>query len=301
MEQMSIITDFDNYSVLASLNERTIYLKITDNIGFLQYESNIDVKELRLSIDIKDAFTIMKKCFDKSNGYDVVFTHNTGTLKLQFNALIEGFLKMNFELFLKERIMTSDGQLTVTINRLEQKVSGLEKQLEKKNAALVDMAEKLSYSTICLWNGASFNPNDPGQYSKNLFPSINIKKLNFNSNSHCGFIDFTLIVHLYQLEELIIPGNNTFNHTHMVALNNKTLSFLEIHGSRDLPTLRGIENLPNLNKLAVYNCNALKDVPTILSSYKHKIKHLSFINCTSINVVELQTYCQKNNIQLDIK
>ena len=300
MEQMSLIVELDTYSILSSLNERTIYLKITDNIGFLQYESNVDIKELRLNIDIKDAFTIMKKCFEKSSGYDVTFIHNTGNLKLQFNALIEGFLKMSFELFLKERIMTSDGQLTVTINRLEQKVNGLEKQLEKKNTALLDLADKLSYSTICLWNGVS-SSNWTHHFSRCLFPHLNIKKLDFSLNDqNCGYIDFGLIVHLYQLEELIIPNNGTFNHTNMKNLNNKTLSGLVIQGSNDLPSLEGIKNLPNLNKLTVRHCNSLKDVPTILSSYNHKIQHLVFHACSGINVVEIQTYCQKNNIKLEI-
>ena len=51
------------YSILLSLNERTIYIKATDNINYLMYETNVDLKELRLLLDLKDVYKIMVKCF----------------------------------------------------------------------------------------------------------------------------------------------------------------------------------------------------------------------------------------------
>lgn len=294
----SLILEFGNYSIVSSLNERNIYLKITDNIGFLQYESNIDSKELRLNIDLNDAFMIIKNCFENEEGYHVKFIHTTETLKLQFNALVGGFLKMNFDIYLKERIMSNDGQLTISLNKLEQKINGLEKQLHKKNEELQNLSEKLSYSMICLWNGQSHN-NLQGHFNNCLFVFMNVKVLTI---SDCRLVNLELIQHLFQLNKLTLNTLHNYTNLTISKLSNKTLSELQINDCNGhIRSLNGLHNLPSLIKLVIHNGNLLTDVPTILSSYQHKINHLNFFGCPTINVVEIQTYCQKNNIKLDIK
>jgi hypothetical protein len=299
----SIITEFGNYSIVCSLNERSIYLKITDNIGFLQYESNIDSKELYLNIDLSDSFMIIKNCFEEEDGYQVKFLHTTGTLKLQFNALVGGFLKMNFDVYLKERVLSSDGQITMTMNKLEQKISGLEKQLHKKNEVLQDLTEKLSYSMICLWNGQHHHHlNNIGLLSQigftpQLFVHMNIKSLTITD---CRLVNLELIQHLYQLNTLTLNTFHNYANIKTSKLSSKTVTELTINDC-NINSLDGLNQLPLLNKLVINGGNALTNVPTILSSYPHIIKHLSFQGCPQINVVEIQTYCQKNNIELNIK
>jgi hypothetical protein len=299
----SLIIEFGNYSIVCSLNERSIYLKITDNIGFLQYESNLDSKELRLNIDLSDAFMIIKNCFEEEDGYDVKFTHTTETLKLQFNALVGGFLKIKFDVYLKERVMSNDGQLTMTMNKLEQKINGLEKQLHKKNKelqdlteknkSLQDLTEKLSYSMICLWNGH-------GTIATWQFVYMNIQTLNLPD---CRSVNLEFIQHLYQLNTLTL--NMFHNHGTSIKtskLSNKTLTELIINNCNGhVNSLDGLNQIPQLNKLIINDGNILTNIPTVLTSYQHKIKHLSFQRCPQINVVEIQTYCQTKNIQLDIK
>jgi hypothetical protein len=165
----------------------------------------MDSKELRINIDLADAFMIIKNCFEEEEGYDVKFMHTTDTLKLQFNALVGGFLKMKFDVYLKERVMSNDGQLTITMNKLEQKISGLEKQLHKKNEILQDLTDKLSYSMICLWNGKNHN-NGVHQinlsnigFIPQLFVHMNIKNLTITD---CRLVNLELIQHLYQLDIL---------------------------------------------------------------------------------------------------
>jgi hypothetical protein len=293
----SLILEFGNYSIVCSLNERSIYLKITDNIGFLQYESNMDSKELRLNIDLADAFMIIKNCFEEEEGYDVKFTHTTDTLKLQFNALVGGFLKMKFDVYLKERVMSNDGQLTITMNKLEQKISGLEKQLHKKNKVLEDLTEKLSYSMICLWNG--HHHGDLHTYFKPwLFVHMNIKVLTITD---CRLVNLELIQHLYQLYTLKLYTLYNYANIKASKLSSKTVRELYINDCNPVTSLDGLNQLPLLDKIVIEGGNVLTNIPTILSSYDHNIKQLSFQGCPKINVVEMQTYCQKNNIQLDIK
>ncbi len=298
----SLIIEFGNYSIVCSLNERSIYLKITDNIGFLQYESNLDSKELRLNIDLSDAFMIIKNCFEEEDGYDVKFTHTTETLKLQFNALVGGFLKIKFDVYLKERVMSNDGQLTMTMNKLEQKINGLEKQLHKKNKelqdlteknkSLQDLTEKLSYSMICLWNGH-------GTIATWQFVYMNIQTLNLPD---CRSVNLEFIQHLYQLNTLTLNILHNYGNIKDSKLSNKTVKELHINNCNDyIRSLEGLNQLPSLKKIVICAGNVLTNIPTILSSYDHHIQHLSFQGCPAINVVEMQTYCQKNQIQIDIK
>ncbi len=57
-------TKFGNYSLVLSLNERTIYFKIIDSINFTMYEGNQDAKELRLNFSLEDTYQIITKCFN---------------------------------------------------------------------------------------------------------------------------------------------------------------------------------------------------------------------------------------------
>ena len=290
----SLIIELGNYSIVSSLNERSIYLKITDNIGFLQYESNLDSKEFRLNLELPDIFTIIKYSFMNHDDYTVNITHTTGTMKLQFHACVGGFLKINFDLFLKERIMSNDGQLTLTINKLEQKVSLLEKQLNQKNKVLQDLTNKLSYSTICIWNGS-------GSFYKLLCPFINVKELNL----YCDCIEFDRIQYLYCLTYLKL-GSFDFKDIQSSKLSSNSLTKLCIcnhahTNNHPFASIRGIENIPNLNRLELENCKTVSNIPTNLDSYTHKIISLDLLGCSNCNVVELQTYCQLKQIKLSIK
>ena len=117
---MAETISYKNYSVVLSLNERTIYCKIIDTINYLSYEGNIDLKEFRVSIDLESAYKVMINCFKEENNYSVCISVNSGALKLVCNALFGGFLKINFEVLLREKVMSNDGQLTLNLNRLEQ-------------------------------------------------------------------------------------------------------------------------------------------------------------------------------------
>ena len=86
----------------------------------------------------------------------------------------------------------------------------------------------------------------------------------------------------------------------MAGFSNQNLTELVLNcaGHATFNSLYGIENFPNLEILTITGTPGLKDVVTVLKATKHKIKTLKFQQCTGVNVVELQTYCQVNNIFL---
>ncbi len=149
-KKMTDAFTYKNYSIISSLNERSIYLKITDTINFLSYEGNIDLKELRVSIALEDVYKIMTNCFTRENeDYLLAISVNSEVIKLAFNATIGGFLKINFEVLLREKLMSNDGQLTLNFNKLEQQQALAIKSLTDKCANLEASVNQLHQIIDC--------------------------------------------------------------------------------------------------------------------------------------------------------
>ena len=296
-----------NYFVVISLNERTIYFKITDTVSFYQYEGNVDIKELRLNIELNDAYTIITNCFEGLvEGYRVTISVNSNVLKLQFNALVGGFLKMEFEVMLREKVMSNDGQLTINFNRLEQKLNAglnklenrckeLEGIIKEKNEELLDLTEKLSNAHICM----CFANNPQPQH----FIPLNVKEItNFDGSQTNHSWRFDYIEKFYQLEKLTMNHFINTNNFSNVKMKSKSLKEIIINNGQrgEFVSLQGIEEMPNLKHLTITNAPNLTNIPSVLKSYKHKINYIKIQSCGQVNVVELQTYCQTNNIKLEI-
>lgn len=297
-----------NYTILTSLNERSIYMKITDTVGFMCYEGTVEPSGLRISIALADAYVIINNCFAEESGYVVNISVSSGNMKLKFNAVIGGFLKMEFDVFLKEKIMSNDGQLTMSFNRIEQKqefalqsltkrCEELETQLKTQSSfmgaeigRLVDIISKLDIfvSPTSHWS----HPTQT-QFTTNIASTT----VEITNGATELFVPRTINT-FYQLQKLII--RNFISQPNFKLMANKTVSEMELHcgGNGVFTSLSGIENFPELNVLTVISAPGLTNVVKTLSETKHKIKTLKFQGCGTINVVELQTYCQVNGVFL---
>ena len=297
-----------NYTILTSLNERSIYMKITDTVGFMCYEGTVEPSGLRISIALADAYVIINNCFAEESGYVVNIIVSSGNMKLKFNAVIGGFLKMEFDVFLKEKIMSNDGQLTMSFNRIEQKqeialqslakrCEDLEAQLKTQNslmgteiARLVDIISKLE---VPIAPTQQWTCNSQKQFVANIASTV----LEIHNTATSSFVQRSVNT-FYQLEKLIFLNFNGIHN--LTSMSNKTVKEIEIraHNQAQLVSLQGIENFPELNVLTVISAPGLTNVVKTLSETKHKIKTLKFQGCAAINVVELQTYCQVNGVFL---
>lgn len=279
--------EINNYSILCSLNERTIYLKITDKIAFLSYEGNIDMKDFRLSLELCDTYKLVCKCFLQEEDHSVCFTLNSGTLKVTFNATVGGYLKINSEIILREKIMSNDSQLTLNFNKLEQQYINSIKLLTDRITHLEKMVENLSNADIVLTDRKTHFHHHGIPWNHKL----NISELTLSQNGW----EYSRIKEFYNLKYLLIDNVPEFDI--MNKIESKTLEHFEkrhhnIH-------LTGIEKLPNLKKIEFRHCN-LNDSFKYLYSYKHNIKEIIFHECAGINQTEITTYCTQNNIKLSL-
>jgi hypothetical protein len=282
----------ENYSIVSSLNERTIYIKVIDTITFMCYESNVDSKELRLSIELCDAYKLMCKCFLLESGYNVTISVNTGIMKLAFGAVVAGYLKFNFEIMLREKVMSNDGQLTLNFNRIEQKQAQAIQVLTQKLAQLEGLVDALSYAEICMMPSAH-NQQQTGQQA---YWKINTTEMTLTSN----YWDYSKICSFYKLEKLIFNSCTDISTFKYNKISNKTVKEIILNSLSGLSAITGLEDFPQLEKITFTSCNSVRDIVAVLNSYKHKIKHITVKSCGAVNNTELMTYCQKNNIKLDL-
>ena len=307
---MSETFSYKNYSIVASLNERSIYLKVIDTVNFLSYEGNVDLKELRVSIDLDGAYKIIINCFKEESNYSVTISVNSGVLKLAFNALIGGFLKMNFDVLLREKLMSNDGQLTLNFNKLEQKQAQaidsltkkcndlegvLAKQQQKSEKDIQRLMDIIDKMEVFVAPAHHWSHRNHTQFTANIASTV----VTISNADTQMFIERNIAA-FYKLQKLTI--GNFISVSNFKNMSNDTVTEMELQcvGSGVFTSLEGIQNFPNLEILTIINAPGLKDIVTIMKSTKHKIKTLKFQACTQVNVVELQTYCQVSNVFLAI-
>ena len=234
--------EYNNYSIVSSLNERTIYIKVIDTITFMCYESNIDSKELRLSIELSDAYKLMSKCFLSAGGYNVNISVNTGIMKLGFAAVVEGYLKINFEIMLREKVMSNDGQLTLNFNRIEQKQAQAIQILTQKLAQLEGLVDALSYAEICMMQ--TNYQQQTGQFPT-AYWKMNTTEMTLNSN----YWDYSKICLFYKLEKLTFNGNSDISTFKNLKISNKTVKEIILNSLSGLTAITGLEDFPQLEKI----------------------------------------------------
>lgn len=287
--------EVDHYTVMACLNERTIYLKITDRVAFLCYEGNIDENDLRLSIGLKDSYRLLCNCFAREEGHGVNCVVNSGTLRLVFDAFVGGYLNLHTELLLHELVMSNDSQLTVNFLRLEQQLEPLIKQNQKLLQRVNDLEQRLEGVADCgviMYLPQHAHSNNQSPYQLNA--------IEISVPNHTGFY-FGKIRNFYRLKKLGFHGANALYHASFreANLSSMTLEHLVLK-TCSIMSLEGIDQLPNLKKLELQSCQSLQPFVDILKSYRHKIQEIVVVSCPGVNQVALTTYCTQSNIRLSL-
>jgi hypothetical protein len=102
------------------------------------------------------------------------------------------------------------------------------------------------------------------------------------------------------LEKLTFNSCNEITNFTNHKISSKTVKELIFNSLVGLTAITGLDGFPQLEKITLNACANVKDMVAVLNSYTHKIKHINIKTCAQINNTELMTYCQKNNIKLDL-
>ena len=302
-----------SFSILLSQPDtNAVYLKITDTLNFMCYEGNLQPSDFKKDFTITDQYAIIQKCFEEEEcgDYAVTMSSTSGNLKLKFNALVGGILHFELVIFVKEKILSGDGRLTMDFNRMEQKQEMANQALVKRCDALEKRCKELQESLlkqgqdffkiidrldILMFPPSRHQIACPTQFPVAM-PKISSEEIFIANAQQFGQMRFENLSTFYKLKTLKI--HNFIQRPDLKSLANETVTDLELNcsGNGTFTSLAGFENFPNLDSLTVIGATALTNVVTVLKSKPHKIKTLKFQTCAGINVVELQTYCQENKI-----
>lgn len=289
-----------NYSVVSSLNERTIYIKVVNTLSYMVYEINADSKELRVQGSVSDIYKIVKMCFeqkDKDN-YDVSFTVSSGTMKILFIAKIGGFYNIDFELLLREKLMSNDGQLTLAFQRLEQRIE----ELMDKNSDLTNAIENLYNMEVVVWHYSTTFNSVP---LNTIELTINGSQGNTYHPTHVKYQHIALMTNLVKLTF----QSGGFDNNSIKQLRNDSVEELTLYhnGDHNFTSIEGLLlRVPRLKYLKIQSAPSLAPqnvMDEIDRSFMHPLKELIFVSCNTVSsqAASLQGFCASRNIKLSIQ
>jgi len=235
-----------NYSIDLSLNthENHIYILIVNKTSNKSYENIIMPTDImNYTFNIESIHKIIVKCFDTDENTDYTFNINCygDSIKLSFNVLLDEYLKINFDIYLTEKKLSSNDELLLNFNKMniklielekniteqrnnfEHKITQQEKQiinLEHKNIQqekqIINLENNLSNCVVNLVHPrvllAYTNNNNTCQEGAkflNLLVPINLTELDFTDHVRfpsigkiVHYIDYEKINYLYKLKKL---------------------------------------------------------------------------------------------------
>jgi hypothetical protein len=315
----------DNFKIIVSLNQNSVYIRVKDNTTSRQYEGNFDERTVKLQFSLNEIYKLIITTFEqqvkntennepeeeRNQDFNVDFVVKTNVLELVFNLVLHSIVKINFTILLKEKIISGNEEATLILNGIEEsfnkEISLLKKkyqEIDETNKQLMKFIEKVSFAEIDLYyctshQGAHIMINKCFPInSKELLIEFDVKI--YQQIRFSKFYDEKLKL-FYQLKKI------TFEHyiyADFTKLSNDSIEELIIKpnggNANTLTSINGINNFPNLKILHLEQCTNVKDVYISLSNIKHNIKHLTFIGCTNIDQQNLKLYCEQNKIHLQI-
>jgi hypothetical protein len=259
-------------------------MKLVDTVTHMVYETNVDSADLRLSITLEDVYKIITACFGEDEGYKVAITVRSGLMKMKFHAVVGGFLKIDFDILIKEKLMTNDTQLSLFMHQLEQKQESAFEALANRCDQLAHMAERLEH-TLNLVSCAEI------EMRMNTFVPLNSQSLTIQGDLHMKADKIKL---LFKLQKLHLTAFSLVDLTTIWSGSLKDLS-IDAGGSTKFVSLRGIRGMPKLESLVIANAPSLRDVSCL---YNMTLKSIKIVGHCAFNMNELKNFCSEHKIDL---
>jgi hypothetical protein len=289
------------YTINASLNERTIYLKIIDLLQYLSYEGNIELKELKLPITLKDAYILITKCLSNTDDHLVKFSKNTNLLRLDFTAKVGGYMNISFEVMLRECIIGDDARMSMKLIEMDKKNSlehaELKEQLRHIQSVFMAKTRALEDTIIQQQKMIELFGNiniDIHGNTRDKFPKLNSEIIEFNTaneiNKFSLFYNCKKVLINYIIETLEGYNNNNVEEIYVTITKS----------------LKGIHNMPNLKIINIKidprnNIQYEQSILQHLKEYDNNITQIIITNPQKPDPTEVQKYCKEKGIELIIQ
>jgi hypothetical protein len=255
-----------------------------DTVTHMVYETSVDNSELRLSLTLDDIYKIVTACFGEDDGYKVGITLRAGLMKIKFHAIIGGFLKIDFDVIIKEKLMTNDAQLTLFVNELEQRhemaVEALTSRCDKLDCMVKKLEEMITAASCA-----------EIEMRVNTFVALSTTTLSIQGDVH---LKADKIKMLFKLQKLHLTA---FSLVDLTTISNSSVKdlYIDAGGNAKFVSLRGIEGMPKLETLIIANAASLRDLSCL---YKIAIKAIKIVGPCAFNMNELKTFCIERKIEL---
>lgn len=166
--------------------------------------------------------------------------------------------------------------------------------LTQRLAQLEELANAISYAEIYMCV-STYTSEHTGH---RLHYNINSTEMNLTRRAW----DYEKIKLFYKLDKLALNNcSDMFKDLRTMKIKNKTTTSLKLISLNvAFTSLIGLDDFPNLETLLLKSCPGIQNVVSVLSSYKNKIKFIKIQECPAINITELITYCQTNEITLEL-
>jgi hypothetical protein len=298
---------YESFSIICTLTERTIYLKLVETISFMCYEGTLEHAAFRVSIDLPAIHRIMLMAFASAEGSKVEISIQNTNMKVHFESLIGGFLNINFDVILREKVIANDGQLTFSFTRMEEK----QKKQAERIAHLEQHCERMfevmdnCYIMICskTLNGTCVHNHLLGSE----FVRIGIENLELGPESLVGthnpnrfWSQFMpeQIEKLYKLKTVKIEGSLMGAVKLLKMAHPRVTDFTFIQPTFGF-TIENMPQFPALKTLELRSCqlNGGFDPAKLVKKYP-ALKNLSITSCQGINQTEVMTFCTSHKITL---
>jgi hypothetical protein len=295
-------------------------MKLTDTIGFINYETYLDNSDFHLSLPLESVYQLITNCFAEDAGYSANITISGKTMTLRFRAQINGFIMYDFPVHIKEKMITSEGQLTLNFNRMEERQTQLERMVQKWTTDAIASVDKRCNDAIA---SVDKRCNDATSSIVNLLSSLQSRvsklesivanaELNIRLNSafvSLGATSLTIpadnylkldkLMYLYNLQRLsfapiTLTDLSGCKHPHIKELH------LDGGNTTHFRSLFGIANMPSIEHISIINAPGITSVRESLPS-THKIKSMCVKGCPGVNIEGLSIYCRVNHIALVVQ
>jgi len=295
-----------HYTILTSLNSRTIYLKLTDTIGYICYETHLEASDFHLSLPVESVYQLITQCFAEDIGYSADIGISGKTMTIRFRARVNNYIFFDFQINIKEKTISSDGQLTLNFNRIEERLDQVERkasemmmsverqttetmtEVERRTTQLYSILEsRMARVEACLANA---------EIAIRLNSSVVPFSISALSVPADNYLRLEKIQYLYNLQRISFAPMSLPDLSGCVCPTVKEL-YLDGGGTTNFQSIAGIELMPNLESLTIMNAPGLTQISDMLPM-THKIKYLRIKGCAGINMDGLTIYCRVNHIGL---